>query len=58
MFQTCFHDQKVPRKDRPLHFLFFMLNTMIRNNKIKNIFDIINVSKYILPNKCTQKKIK
>jgi hypothetical protein len=46
MFQTCVHDKKVSRKETPLHFLF-SFNTMIRNIKIKNIFDVINVSKFI-----------
>ncbi len=46
MFQTCVHNQKVPRKETPIHFLF-SLNTMIKNIKIQNIFDIINVSKFI-----------
>ncbi len=46
MFQTCVHNQKVPRKETLLHLLF-SLNTMIRNIKIQNIFDINNVSNFI-----------
>jgi hypothetical protein len=33
-------------------FLNFFLNAMIRNIKIQNIFDIIEISKYMEPNKC------
>jgi hypothetical protein len=46
MFQTCVQNQKVIRKKTQLHFLC-SLNTMIRNIKIQNIFDVINVSKFI-----------
>ncbi len=37
--------------------LKLFLNAIIRNKKIKNTFDIIEISKYIKPNKCIQKQI-
>jgi hypothetical protein len=38
-------------------FLRFFLNAMIRNIKIQDIFDIIEISKSMEPNKCNIKKI-
>jgi hypothetical protein len=35
-------------------FLKLFKNAMIRNIKIKNIFNIIDISKYMEPNKCIQ----
>jgi hypothetical protein len=35
-------------------FLNFFLNAMIKKMKIHNIFDIIEISKYMEPNKCIQ----
>jgi hypothetical protein len=57
MFQICVHDQKVQGKKIGVMFLKFFLNAMIRNIKIHNIFDIIEISKYMELNKCMQKKI-
>jgi hypothetical protein len=45
MFQICVHDQKVQGKKIGVMFLNFFLNAMIRNIKIHNIFDIIEISK-------------
>jgi hypothetical protein len=38
-------------------FLKLFLNAMIRNIKIHNIFDIIEIQKSTKPNKCINKKI-
>ncbi len=38
-------------------FLKLFLNAMIKNIKIHNIFDIIEISKSMKPNKCIDKKI-
>jgi hypothetical protein len=35
-------------------FLIFFSNAMIKNIKIKKIHDIIDISKYMEPNKCIQ----
>jgi hypothetical protein len=53
MFQICVLNQKVQRKELKLYFLKLFLNAMIMNIKIKNILDIIKISKYMEPNKCT-----
>jgi hypothetical protein len=37
-------------------FLNFFLNAMIKNIKIKNILDIIKISKSMETNKCTHEK--
>jgi hypothetical protein len=54
MFQICVHDQKVQGKKIGVMFLNFFLNAMIRNIKIHNIFDIIEISKSMQPHKCIQ----
>jgi len=51
MFQICIFYQKVERKKPVLHFNFFFLNAMIRNIKICNIFDIIEILKSMVHNK-------
>jgi hypothetical protein len=55
MFQICVLDQKVQGKKISITFLKLLLNVMIRNIKIHNIFDIIEISKSMEPNKCIQK---
>jgi hypothetical protein len=45
MFQICVPDQKVQRKKTSTTFLKLFLNAMIRNIKINNILDIIEISK-------------
>jgi hypothetical protein len=57
MFQICVHDQKVQGKKTGVMFLNFFLNAMIRNIKIHNIFDTIEISKSMELNKCMQNKI-
>ncbi len=52
MFQICFYNQKVQGKELVLCSLFFLLNVMIRNIKIHNILDIIEISKSMESNKC------
>ncbi len=57
MFQICVHDQKVQGKKTSITFLNFFLNAMIKNIKIKNIFDTIEILNSMEPNKCIQKKL-
>jgi hypothetical protein len=50
MFQTCVLDQKVQRKKPMLHFKKkFKCNYL----EHQNIFDIIEISKFMEHNKCT-----
>jgi len=56
MFHICVHDQNVKGK-KSITFLKLFLNEMISNIKIHNIFDIIEISKSMEPNKCIHKKI-
>ncbi len=57
MFQTCVFDQKLKER-KQCYIPKTFSNAMIGKIKIKNMFDIIKVSKSIQPNKCThQKKI-
>jgi len=56
MFHICVRDQNVKGK-KGITFLKLFLNEMIRNIKIHNIFDIIEISKSMEPNKCIHKKI-
>jgi hypothetical protein len=51
MFQICVPNQKVQGKKTSVTFLIFFQNAMIKNIKIQNIFDIIEISKYMEPNK-------
>jgi hypothetical protein len=44
------------RKETNVTFLELFLNAMIRNIKIHNIFDIIEISNFVKPNKCTHLK--
>jgi len=44
------------RKETNVTFLELFLNAMIRNIKIHKIFDIIEISKFLEPNKCTHLK--
>jgi hypothetical protein len=53
MFQICVLNRKVQRKKKVI-FLKLFLNEMIMNIKIQNILDIIEISKYMEPNKCIQ----
>jgi hypothetical protein len=57
MFQICVSNQKVQGKKISITFLKLFLNATIRNFKIYNNIDIIEISKSIEPNKCIQKKI-
>jgi hypothetical protein len=56
MFQICVHDQKVQGKKTSVTFLKFFLNAMIRNIKIHNILDAVEISKSMELNKCIPKK--
>jgi hypothetical protein len=49
--KICVLDQKVKGTNNT--FLKLFLNEMIRNIKIHNILNIIDISKSIEPNKCT-----
>jgi hypothetical protein len=49
MFQICVLDQKVQGKS--VMFMKLFLNAMIGNIKIHNIFNIIEISKSMEPNK-------
>jgi hypothetical protein len=53
MFQICVPDQNVQGKGANATFLKLILNAMIRNTKIHNILEIIDISKSMEPNKCT-----
>jgi hypothetical protein len=48
MFQICVPNQKVQGKKTNVT----ILNAVIKNIKIQNIFDIIEISKSMEPNKC------
>ncbi len=52
MFQICVADQKVKEKKSTLLSRKFSY-AMIKNIKIHNIIDIIEISKFMKPNKCT-----
>jgi hypothetical protein len=56
MFQICVLKQKVQGKEINIMFLKLFLNEMIRNIKIHNILDIIEISKSMEPNKCIHEK--
>ncbi len=56
MFEFCVPNKKSSRKGTNVTFLKLFLNAMIRNIKINNITDIIENSKPMEPNKCTQWK--
>jgi hypothetical protein len=45
MFQICVLNQKVHKMEATLCSLNFFMNAMIRNHKIHNIFDVIEISK-------------
>jgi hypothetical protein len=57
MFQICVLDQKVQGKNKIATFLKLFLNAMIENIKIHNSLDIVEISKFMEPNKCIQKII-
>jgi hypothetical protein len=52
MFQIYVHNQKVQEKKKTT-FLKLFLNLMIRNIKIHNVLDIIDISKSMELNKCS-----
>ncbi len=56
MFQICVPTQKVPRKKIRITFLKLFLNTTIKNIKIHNIFNMIEISKSMELNKRIQKQ--
>jgi len=56
VFQICVPNQKVPRKKIRITFLKLFLNTMIKNIKIQNIFNMIEISKSMELNKRIQKQ--
>jgi hypothetical protein len=58
MFQICVPNQKVQGKKIGVTFLKLFPNVMIRNIKIHNILNIIEISKPKEPNKYIHKKIK
>jgi hypothetical protein len=51
MFQICVFDQKVQWKKIGVMFLELILNAMIKNIKICNMFDIIEIPKSTVLNK-------
>jgi len=51
MFQICVHDQKNYRKKIGIIFLKLFINAMIRNIKMHNIPNIIEISKSMELNK-------
>jgi hypothetical protein len=53
MFQIFVLNQKNLMKGTNVTFLKLFLNAMIKNIKIHNIFNIIENSKSMEPNKCT-----
>jgi hypothetical protein len=53
MFQICVLEQKVQGKITNSTFVKLFLYTIIRNIKIHNILDIIEILKSMEPNKCT-----
>jgi hypothetical protein len=53
MFQIFVLNQKNLMKGTNVTFLKLFLNAMIKNIKIHNIFNLIEISKYMEPNKCT-----
>jgi hypothetical protein len=55
MFQFFFLTKKYLKKTS-IPFLIFLLNAIIRNIKIHNIFNIIEISKSMERNKCTHLK--
>jgi hypothetical protein len=44
-------------KGTNITFLKLFINVMIRKLKIHNVFDIIKISKFMEPNKCTHENI-
>jgi hypothetical protein len=52
MFLTKMFKEKIS-----VMFLKLFLNAMIKKIKICNIFDIIEISKYMKPKKCIQKNL-
>ncbi len=52
-----FLTKKLKEKTK-IPFLKFFLNTMIKNIKIQNIINIIEISKSMKPNKCIKKIMK
>jgi len=56
VFQICVPNQKVPRKKIRITFLKLFLNTTIKNIKIHNIFNMIEISKSMELNKRIQKQ--
>jgi uncharacterized protein YwlG (UPF0340 family) len=57
MFQICVLDQNVQGKYLALQSWKHFLNAMIRNIKIYNILDIIEISNVVELNKCTHLEI-
>jgi hypothetical protein len=55
MFQICVPDQKVQEKKIGVTFFKLFLNAIIRNIKIQNINNIIEISKSMEPNNCIPK---
>jgi hypothetical protein len=54
MFQICVPNQKNSRKKKSVMFLKLFPNAMIRNIKIHNILNIIEISKSMKLNKSIQ----
>jgi hypothetical protein len=52
MFQICVLNQKFKERWPCVTFLKCFLNAMIKNIKIQNILDIIEISKYMEFNIC------
>jgi restriction endonuclease S subunit len=55
MFQICVLDQKLQARNQHYVPIFFFLNAIIKKIKIQNIFEIfeiIEISKCMEPNKC------
>jgi hypothetical protein len=57
MFQICVLEPKSSNEKTSIMFLKLFQNAVIKNIKIHNILDIIEISKNMEPNKCIIKKL-
>jgi hypothetical protein len=58
IFQIIFvSNQKIQGKKTNITFLKHFFNAMIKNIKTHKFTDIIEISKFMEPNKCIQKKL-
>jgi hypothetical protein len=56
MFEICVLNQNIQGKVDIVTFMKLFLNAMIKNIKIQNILDIIEISKSMEPKKCNHKR--